>query len=200
MAEFSDETSGLESPSAAVVLRPARLSWLNRLGDDAKDLCAHGRVDFRVGSEVLVEPECSDDVTVSAAALYLLRTLSRDHSASAPVGDHLFPCCGFEMIESDESPDVVIFGCPNGIDFEVLHVPGAAEIIIRSSTGRDWRVPEDSWRRAVQDFADRVSAFYSESSPEDPPAEDGGGFRRFVEEWERRRGRPFASRPGGSER
>lgn len=44
---------------------------------------------------------------------------------------------------------------------------------------------------AVFSFADVVSEFYAVSSPKKPSADDEPGFRRFVAEWERRRGRAF---------
>jgi hypothetical protein len=173
-----------------VVLRPLNLRWINGPGDDPQDLCAHGDVEFRVGENVLLDPTAGRNLTVSAAALYLLRTLSAPHTKQSPVGDHLFPCCGFTMYDIDDQDDVVICGCPSGVDFEVRHQGG--EVVIRSDEGREYRAAGDEWRSAVFEFADRVSSFYAGAATKQPADdEDRRGFAKFASEWERRRGRPL---------
>ena len=62
--------------------RPTNLHWIDAI-NDAADLCAHSGVDFRIGDSILVKPS-DGDWTVSAAALYLLRTLSQPHTSSSP--------------------------------------------------------------------------------------------------------------------
>jgi hypothetical protein len=66
-----------------IVLRPVNLRWINGAADDPADFCAHGDVEFRIGDDTLVEPS-GRELTVSAAALYLLRTLSVPHTREAP--------------------------------------------------------------------------------------------------------------------
>jgi hypothetical protein len=78
-----------------LVLQPLNLRWISHAADDPADCCAHGDVVFRIGDDILLDETNGRDLTVSAAALYLLRTLSVPHSRAAPVGDQLFPCCGF---------------------------------------------------------------------------------------------------------
>jgi hypothetical protein len=127
--------------------------------------------------------------TVSAAALYLLRTLSVPHTKDAPIGDHLFPCCAFSMYDVIDQEDVVICGCPSGDDFEVFHDVGGACVVVRAGDGREWQVEWPEWRTGVFEFADKVSHFYGECSPKEPfKAEDAKGFRKFAAEWGRRRG------------
>lgn len=82
-----------------VILRPVNLRWIQGAADDSRDLCAHGDIEFQIGNDVLLTPGTGMNRTVSAAALYLLRTLSVPHTKDAPVGDHLFPCCGFSMYD-----------------------------------------------------------------------------------------------------
>jgi hypothetical protein len=170
-----------------VILRPANLGLIRGAADDPKDLCAHGDVEFRIGGDTLLDTT-GRDLTVSAAALYLLRTLSVPHTREAPVGDHLFPCCGFAMWDIPGGEDVAICGCPNGEDFEVLHEVSGAGVVIRAADGREWKVGWPDWRTAVFAFADRVSEFYAVSSPKEPSGEDAAGFKKFKAEWERRRG------------
>lgn len=177
-----------------VVIRPVGLCWIKGAADDPADLCAHGHVEFRVGDHVLIDPATGPEVTVSAAALYLLRTLSRPHNKSQPVGDHLFPCCGFGMFEIAGQEDAAVVGCPGGIDFEILHAEEETVIVVKTDDGRELRVSWAAWVEAVHGFADLVAQFYAESSPKMPSADDVAGFKSFAAEWERRRGAPLLGR------
>jgi hypothetical protein len=170
-----------------VVLRPVSLRWINGAADDPADLCAHGDVEFLIDDDKLLEP-ADRDLTVSAAALYLLRTLSVPHTRETPVGDHLFPCCGFSMYDVEGEPDVVVCGCPSGEDFEVLHEASGFGVVVRSSDGHEWAVGWPEWRSSVFSFADRVSDFYASCTPKQPAVDDRAGFAKFAAEWERRRG------------
>jgi hypothetical protein len=183
-----------------VILQPVRLRWIQGAADDPKDLCAHGDMDFRIGDDVLLDDSKGKDLTVSAAALYLLRSLSVPHTDESSDGENLFPCCGFNMWDVARQEDVVISGCPNGVDFEVLHEPSNQNVIIRASDGREWRVACSEWRVAVLAFADRVSEFYAACSPKQPTDDDAPGFTKFMAEWERRRGQQLghANRCSGS--
>jgi hypothetical protein len=170
-----------------VILQPRKLRWIQDAADDPKDLCAHGDVEFRIDDDVLLDTK-EKDLTVSAAALHLLRTLSVPHTKAAPVGDHLFPCCGFAMWDVPDQEDVALCGCPSGEDFEVLHQANGAGVVVRSVDGREWHVGWPEWRAAVFGFADRVSEFYTACAPKQPSEDDEAGFTKFKAEWERRRG------------
>ena len=167
------------------------MRWIKGSEDDPADLCAHGDFEFRIDGDVLSDGSAGRGLTLSAAALYLLRTLSRSHTKGEPVGDHLFPCCGHAMYDLPDQGEVVIVGCSNGEDFEVDHREGDASVLVRAAGGREWSVDRDSWQDAVFTFADAVSEFYARSSAKRPRADDAAGFRAFQAEWERRRGRPF---------
>jgi hypothetical protein len=165
-----------------LVLRPTCLHWLNQEVDEPADLCAHSPVELALGDAKLVQP-ADGDWTVSAAALYLLRTLSAAHRA--PFAEHLFPCCGFTMYEVD-APDVLIIGCPSGIDFEVVRQD--AQVRLTSAGGQVHSTSFLEWRDAVCTFADAVHEFYARSTPRRPSTpEDEKGLRAFWREWERRR-------------
>jgi hypothetical protein len=75
-----------------IVLIPTNLHWIPD-GDESADLCAHGDVDFRINGETIIAPVIEDHYTVSAAALYLLRSLSGPHSFARDTkfGQPLFP-------------------------------------------------------------------------------------------------------------
>ena len=171
-----------------LTLRTLNLRWIQDAADDPRDLCAHGNVEFCIDGDELLGPENDRTLTVSAAALYLLRTLALPHTRERPVGSHLFPCCGFAMFEVAGEQDVGICGCCNGEDFEVLHRVSGDGVVIRAADGREWQVKWPEWRTAVFEFADQVSAFYAVGSPKEPEADDEAGFLKFASEWERRRG------------
>lgn len=177
----------------SIQLSPVHLRWIHGSDDDPADLCAHGDFEFRIDGDVLSDGSAGRGLTLSAAAMFLLRTLSRSHTKEEPVGDHLFPCCGHAMYDVPDHDEVVIVGCPNGEDFEVDHREGDSSVLVRAIGGREWSVDRDSWREAVFTFADAVSEFYARSSPKRPTADDAAGFQAFRSEWERRRGRPFGS-------
>ncbi len=182
-----------------VELNPVGLHWMKGSEEDPADLCAHGDFEFRIGGDVLSDGTQGRSLTLSAAALFLLRTLSRPHTSASRVGGHLFPCCGFCMYDVPGESDVVIVGCPNGEDFEIDHQEEGATILVRAVDGREWPVNPDAWRAAVFAFADAVSDFYASSPPRCPTPDDSAGFRAFEAEWERRRDRPFGSIRGERE-
>ena len=139
----------------------------------------------------IATPE-TGDWCVSAAGLFLLRTLDASHTPEAPVADHLIPCCGHWMYALNDGADVDIGGCNTWIDWEVIHE--GANVRLRTSEGEEEIVPLAEWRRTVLEFADAVAAFYAASAPKQPSDEtDAQGFAAFQAEWARRRGR---GRPG----
>lgn len=168
-----------------VVLRPTNLHWINGLPDEPTDPCAHSGVEFCVEDEVLVAPS-QGDWAVSASALYLLRALSQSHTKESPVCEHLFPCCGHSVYDIAGQEDVLIFGCPNGIDFEVVRA--ADDVLITGVDRREHRIPFGQWREAVCAFSDAVRSFYAASSPKQLVDKDEAkGFDKFMAEWSRRR-------------
>lgn len=170
-----------------IILEPTRMHWIKDDGaDDPFDLCAHSPVRFEVGDKILVAPD-HGDFTVSAAAIYLLRTLERNHTADAPVGDQLFPCCGHSMHDTGDE-DVWFCGCPNGIDVFITH-EADGRIRLTQRDGQSSVVSMDDWCRAVSRFSDCVRAFYDDSLPRTPSDDDAAGFSRMMTEWDGRRSR-----------
>jgi hypothetical protein len=173
-----------------ITLRPTNLHWIDSI-NDAADLCAHSGVDFRIGDSILVKPS-DGDWTVSAAALYLLRTLSQRHTKQQPITEYLFPCCGNGIFEIEGQDDVQIVGCNSGIDFEVSRMDDA--VILRADDGTQHRIAFSDWKKAVCEFSDSVQAFYAASSPKEPEdAWEQRSFRKFLSEWSRRRSLAEAS-------
>jgi len=166
-----------------ITLRPVNLHWITD-SDDPTDLCAHGRVELAINGKSLITPDAGD-WCVSAAALYLLRTLSRSHTRESPVGEHLIPCCGHAMYKVDGEADVVLIGCCNGINWHVVHE--APNAVLTFDDGSVFNVPLAEWRAAVCRFSDDVSQFYNCSTPKTPNDDDADGYAAFTQEWKLRR-------------
>jgi hypothetical protein len=172
-----------------ITLLPTRLHWISDDGiDDPNDLCAHSPVHFAIDGETLVSPE-DGDVTVSAAAIFLLRTLDQEHTQENPVAGQLFPCCGFSMYDTG-GEDVEISGCPNGSDVIVTHERNSV-VRITSASGKFYSVAAHEWRRAIHQFSDAVREFYDRSGQNVPTDEvETKGYAKFRSEWDRRRNGP----------
>ena len=152
------------------------ICWLN--GDI--DLCAHGNVKVKIGDE-RYEYYC----TVSAAALYLLKSIKEDHIMDTEL--QFLPCCGFFMVENpDKSGDVVILGCPNGIDWTLLH--DGNDVIMITPSGQKVTVSLSEYTGKVFDFADEIERFYKRSSPKIISDEtEKKMYDLFWKEWKTRR-------------
>jgi hypothetical protein len=165
-------------------LKLLTIGWMENLPEE-EDRCAHGHVLARIGSTILSDGQ-RDKWTVSAAALFLLRTLTQNHTPTTPVGDQLLPCCGFTMWPDVTSDDVLLLGCPNGVDWRVEHLPDG--VCLTVPAGESVVVATAEYQRAVLRFADEVYAFYQNSKPKLPPndPEDAAGYTLFWREWHRR--------------
>lgn len=167
-----------------ITLTPTRLHWIKDDGDDPSDLCAHSPVLLEVDGTALVTP-ADGDVTVSAAAVFLLRTLERDHTPEQRVGDQLFPCCGHAMFDTGED-DVLICGCNRGSDLSLIHQEHRL-VQLQTPGGQTECVPWADWKTAVIHFCDQVQAFYDAALPKQHTSDDFGGYEKMMTEWRRRR-------------
>lgn len=158
--------------------------WVRGPEDDPNDQCAHGRLLFRVNDIEFVKPE-EGIWTVSASALYLLRTLTENHTAGNSVaeGNLLFPCCGFMVFPTGDRFTAICLGCTNGIDLEIVHQGNM--ISINSSVGSEI-IRESEWISAVLDFTDSVRKFYQSSLPkvDIEDAFENQGWAAFWQEWD----------------
>lgn len=154
--------------------------WITGPEDDPKDLCLHGNYRAVIGNETF-ENCC----TLSAAALYLLKTVTEDHLFGQD--NQIFPCCGFFWIANDDLTNVTILGCDTGIDLEITHEGDF--VLIATESGSVTRVPVDLYRQEVFRFADQIKAYYDACSPKKLPDDpfDRNGYIAFWNEWERRR-------------
>lgn len=157
------------------------LYWIDKDINNKADLCAHGRVFVKIGDEV-VSDKNSLDISLSTAALYLMRTIKNDYKK----GDYpsqLLPCCGNFMVADPKTSSVSIYGCPNGIDWAITHVGDKVKHV--SEGGQEALVDKDVYKKIVLDFADQVEDFYKKSLPRTMPKNnlDKEGYLMFWEEW-----------------
>lgn len=153
--------------------------WINGPEDDPNDLCLHGKVTAYIGDEIL-----EDHGTVSASALYLLRSLTEDHQTGQMM--QMIPCCGHFMVANEDLTEVYVDGCPNGTDWKVEQVSGGVKIT--TDSGRETFVPTDTYRAEVFRFADQVERYYAACLPKKPRDDfQQKGYTALWNEWHRRR-------------
>ena len=158
------------------------LCWIkNDDMDDPDDLCLHGHAVAKIGDEFF-----EYDATVSATALYLLRTLRESHIPREC--EHMLPCCGHTMISNEDCSSVNIFGCPNGVNWSVMHERNMIKLV--TETGAETLVDIDAYTDEVFAFADKIEVFYKKSLPKNLAELDDfsrNGYTAFWNEWHRRR-------------
>ena len=132
-------------------------------------------------AEIVLE----DYGTVSATALYLLKTL-RDDKIMAPYDIQMIPCCGHTLLPNDDLTEVNIIGCPNGIDWTVEHVQQGVKIT--TDRGSVTFVPMNVYREEIFRVGNKIEDYYKRCEPKTPADDfDKRGYAVFWNEWHRRR-------------
>jgi hypothetical protein len=168
----------------AVIIELRDPHWISDR-DTEHDLCAHGGVEIRV-NDIVFSDGIDTNWTVSAAALHLLRTLTRDHTKEHPICENLIPCCGFNMYEQGEGEDVLLLECSYGTNFEVKHYQD--KVILTNQNSEKTTITNDEWQQSVFLFADAVENFYRLNEPKQTQDEiDPLGYDAFWKEWKCRR-------------
>ena len=164
-----------QEKEAMFSINVSNLHW-REAANEAEDLCLHGDAVVRIGDECFTY-----GATVSATALYLLKSLKTDHKIGED--NQMLPCCGSFMVPDEALSSVAIIGCPNGIDWSVLHENG--EIVLVTESGKKTRISEEAYRETVFSFADKIETFYKESLPKTYPKDDfeRNGYIAFWNEW-----------------
>ena len=166
-----------------VTLRAFDLCWAPGEEDDPADQCVHGGIELSVLGESLYRTDA--DLTVSAACLYLLRTIEDDHTPERSVaeGNWLFPHCGFSVWASEGRYLVDCIGCNQGTDIWIRHTD---QQVALSWDGRCVTIPLDAWARAVLGLAEQVEAYYRQSQAKEKIEDEynAEGWALFWMEWE----------------
>ncbi len=172
-------------PDKNIEIKILDLHWIKNI-DSPADLCAHGHVYVKIGEEVVADKE-SLDVTVSATALYLMRTLKSNYKKD-DYASQLLPCCGHFIIAEDGKESVSICGCQSGIDWTIVHID-SNKIKHITVNGEYAIIDKDDYKEMVLAFADQVENFYKTSLPKILPADefDRNGYLAFWKEWEKLR-------------
>ena len=154
--------------------------WIDGSKDNAKDLCLHGHAIVYIGKKKL-----EYDATISATALYLLKTVTENHIINTD--NQLLPCCGFSIIPNDTLDNVTIVGCDDGIDWSVIHDENNVTLELEDGTRENISI--DEYKKEVFEFADKVEAFYNACTPKIMPSDKiaRNGYIAFWNEWHRRR-------------
>lgn len=156
------------------------LEWIDGSRDCPEDFCLHGHAVAVIGGQKL-----EYDAAISAAALYLLKTLTENHTIGTD--NPMLPCCGHSIFADEAMENVTIVGCPNGIDWSVIHKGEFVNLIL--SDGACEQIHIEDYRKEVYRFADKVEAFYNSCSPKRIEDEfDREQYNVFWKEWHRRRG------------
>ena len=152
--------------------------------NDKDDLCLHGRLFIKIGNEILSDFE-SGNWTLSAASLFLLRTLIMDYKPD-DFENLLIPCCGHFIIAEENEP-LQVLGCPNGIEWTIKHINNGFVKHI-SKNGSEITITEEKYQKIVFDFADKVEQFYR-NNPRTLPSDefDLQGYNGFWKEWKKLR-------------
>lgn len=156
------------------------LCWIDGSADNADDLCLHGHAIVYIGNERL-----EFDATVSATALYLLKTLTEEHIIHKD--NQMLPCCGHFYIPDENLENVTICGCDEGIDWTVKH--SAGDVILILESGTEITIPLEEYKQKVYKFADKIEDYYNLCSPKNVPSDEfeRDGYIAFWNEWHRRR-------------
>lgn len=154
--------------------------WIKE--DDGQDLCLHGNVFVKIGDEIIIDANTLD-VTLSSAALHLMRALKQNYKPD-DYSSQLFPHCGHFIIADDEKDCVDILGCPTGIDWTIVHLKDNKVKLITES-GQEIIIEEKLFQKIVLDFADQVENFYKSSIPRIIPTDEFEkmGYLTFWKEW-----------------
>lgn len=163
------------------------LYWINGAKNDPKDLCLHGIVDVIIGDEVIADKY---DCTVSSTGLYLLKSLEEDHLKDKSL-NQMLPCCGFFIIPNDVDEYVEISGCPNGIDWSVVHEENFVKLI--TEKGTEVSIDISLYKEIVFYFADKIQFFYNKCEKKIIPEDefDKKGYLAFWREWDIRKNKKY---------
>lgn len=156
------------------------LCWIDGSADNADDLCLHGHAVVYIGNERL-----EFDATVSATALYLLKTLTEEHIIHKD--NQMLPCCGNLYVPDENIQNVTIVGCSNGIDWTVKH--NGRDVILTLESGTEITIPLEEYRQEVYKFSDKIEDYYKLCSPKNVSIDEfeRNGYIAFWNEWHRRR-------------
>lgn len=99
----------------------------------------------------------------------------------------MMPCCGHLILPNEDGKTVTICGCPNGVDWTVLHEGDDVKMILED--GKEVAIPLEKYKEQVFAFADKIEAYYDAGTAKELPKDEWerDAYLLFWEEWHRRR-------------
>lgn len=87
------------------------------------------------------------------------------------------------MIVDEQTDELMIIGCDNGLDWDVYHEAG--QVILTSASGTKTTLPLSEYRETILVFARAIEAFYVQCTPKRTPNEvwEQLAHERFWETW-----------------
>ncbi len=157
------------------------LHWLKN-EDDPTDLCAHGHLYLKIGTQIISEYE-TGDWTLSSTALSFLRTIENNY-VKDEYSNQLLPCCGYFFIASEDQKTVIIQGCNIGIDWKIIHQDNNTIKHIFDN-GYEVIIDKEKYKKKVIGFADKIEQFFNDSQTKIIPSDDFDrrGYLAFWKEW-----------------
>lgn len=154
--------------------------WITGAADDPEDKCLHGHVCVTIGGKIF-----EADGTVSATALYLLKSLTEDHIPTQH-DLQMVPCCGHFYIANNDLTEVTIIGCDTGFDWTIRH--DGKTVLLTAPDGTEATVPYGDYLYKVCRFADQVERYYDRCAPKvlSDDEFEKKGYVAFWNEWYRR--------------
>ena len=156
------------------------IHWMDN-SDYRRDLCPHGKVFVKIDNEILSDNN-SQDWTLSATGLYLLRSLKNDYELFM-YKNYLLPCCGFDFW-LNENNNVSFMGCNSGIDFKIKHKENKMVKII-SENNSNVIITENDFSNIVYDFITEVEMYYDNNKKRKVHKDNKMGYKIFWEEWKK---------------
>jgi hypothetical protein len=91
------------------------------------------------------------------------------------------------MYANEDLSSVDIGGCPNGVNWSVIHEDGKIKLV--TETGRETLISIDEYKQEVNAFADKIEDFCEKCPPKNIPSEEyeRNGYTAFWNEWRRHR-------------
>ena len=132
-------------------IRGENYHWIDNERENETDLCLHGHVTVTIGSTVL-----EAEGTVSAAALYLLKSITEDHITGEDI--QMIPCCGHFFCPDETGENVIIIGCDTGLDWTITHEEDM--VVLALPDGTSVTVEKRDYIVEVLRFADTVERYY----------------------------------------
>lgn len=164
-----------------IEITPHNLHWSKNVPTEY-NFYVYGGFTLSFDQNIIIDAK-SEELTLSAAVIYLLRTIEKNHSFGTKICEHLIPECA-DMYLSNLG-NVEFITCPFGIDWWVEHTTENVTLIFQH--GKEITTTLRDYIRAVLKFADKIKVFYDEGgSKKYNDEEDRKAFEAFNREWNMR--------------